>query len=287
MSQWGFPGERRSRGQRWRPDGTLLAWLIIAGALVLTLFPLVWLVLTSLKTREEYLAMPPVWIFVPHFSNYETLFKTLGFGSKLLNSILVSIGGTLIALVIGASAGYGFSRARFRGKTALLFGILAVRMYPPITTLVPIFLGAASLGLLDSRATLATLYGALQLPLVIYLSKSFFDDIPIELEEAGAIDGASQGRIFWLIILPLVRPGLLTAGVFAFIMSWNEFMFALVLTAKQAVTAPIALSGFMSDHEIQWGLLSAIGVVTTAPVVILGLIIRRHLAKGLTLGAVK
>lgn len=259
----------------------------MAVVLLLTGFPLLWLFLTSIRTQELTFMMPPVLVFEPYLGHYERLLQATQFPRYFGNSLIAATGSSLLAAVFGSLAAYALVRYRFRWSGGLLLFVLALRMFPPVTTALPVFLLVRGVGLFDSPIALVLVYAALNLPLVIWLMKDFFAEVPRELDESARIDGCSDLQAFTLINLPLASPGLVAATILSFIFAWNEFMFAMILTATNATTVPVLLSGFVTDHQIRWGEMAAVGTLTTAPVVVFALIVKRHLVRGLTMGAVK
>jgi len=254
-----------------------IAWVIV---------PLLWLVLTSLKPFHLYFA-PPRWWFRPSFEHYRWLFLNNEYLSYFVNSCIVASCATVGALGLGSLMGYVLARLQFWGQNALLFLILLTRMYPPVTTVIPIYFIANWLGLRDTKTVLVILNMAFQLPLVIWMMRAFFQEIPVEIEEAALIDGCSPFQSFLRVSLPLALPGALASGLLAFIFSWNEYLFALVLSVSDAKTLPVAISEFREETNIQWGQMSALGVATILPMVLFMILTKRYLVRGLSYGAVK
>ncbi len=260
----------------------------ILGIFVLMfIFPLIWLILTSLKTDAAAFATPPKFIFTPYWGNYARLFARDSFSTYFINSILCAGGATFLSLALGSLAAFGFTRFKFRGSFVVLMSILLLRMFPPITTIMPIFLIFRKFGLCDTRLALILVYTSLNLSLVIWLLYDFFNDIPRELDEAAYLDGCSLWKVFRMVILPLAAPGLIAAGILTFVFSWSEFLFALVLTSLKAVTTPVLVSTFVSDQVIRWGDMSSVGFLTTLPILILGIVVKKYLVQGLTMGSIK
>jgi multiple sugar transport system permease protein len=210
----------------------------------------------------------------------------------LRNSVIISTSATLISLLVGTLAAYSLARFNTGGKH-LAFWLLSQRMMPPVIFVVPIFLMLRDVGKLnpnlglDSRFSLIALYTVFNLPFIIWLMRSYFDGVPPELEESAMVDGCTRMGVFWRITLPLSIPGLIATATFAFIFSWTEFLFAVVLTRTDAVTLPVAVAGFTGAQGSNWGQASALAVVATAPVFALSLLVQKHFVRGLTLGAVK
>jgi multiple sugar transport system permease protein len=265
--------------------------LITYIALFVALFPIMWMVLTSFKTSWEAQSIPPVWVFQPILDNYISLFTGSGssgdFKVLLLNSTIVSLTSTFLSVFCGALAAYSLSRFKIKGGKDIAMFILSTRMFPPAATLIPVFMMMNWLDLIDTYAVLIIPYTAFNLSFVVWMLKGFFDEIPKELEESAMVDGCSRFEAFWRVIFPLVAPGLAATSIICLMFSWNEFMYALVLTRNEAVTAPIIANQFVTMYGIKWGELTAAATLMTAPVLIFAILVRKHMVKGLTFGSVK
>lgn len=251
------------------------------------LFPPIVLFLTSIKTELDALSFPPKWIFQPTLQNYVDIFKTSPLIRFLLNSIIVASTNTVLSLGLGSLTAYGLARFKFRGSENLSFWILSIRMMPPVATIIPIYIIMKKVRLLDTPWALIIIYLSFNLPFVVWMMKGFFEDIPRAIEESALIDGCSEFAVFRKIALPLVAPGLAATAVLIFIFSWNEFLFALILTGTRAVTLPVGIIGFMKETGINWGYMAAGGMLALVPVVIFTILVQKHLIKGLTMGALK
>lgn len=273
---------RRRRFSRSQIKVALTAlWCVIA---FVYLFPYLWMVLTAIRRPVDTLAMRL--IFTPTLDGFRTIFREVGFGAYLLNSVLVSVPSTLLVIAIASPAAYALSQLRMRGRL-FLGSILVARMVPGIAILIPIYLGASSLGLLDTRFVLIVVYTAFNLPFAIWLLRGFFRDVPSDVREAAIIDGCTEFQVFRRMMLPLLSGGLVATGVFVFIAAWNEFLFALALTQSHAATAPLSVVGFRNEYGVQWGEIGAAAVLISSPVVIFAVVMQRYLVRGLTMGAVK
>lgn len=268
----------------------ILKWtvfLIIALAITAAfMFPLGWVVLSSLKTRLEIFVLPPKWIFYPTFQNYQDILHS-DFMYQLKNSLLVAAISTGVSLVFGSLTAYGFSRYPIRGSDNILFWILSLRMLPPIAVVIPFYLLFRSLGLLDTTLALVLVYCIFNISFAIWVLKGFFDEIPIELEEAAKLDGYSPMQVFWRVSLPLVRPGLATTAIFCLIQSLNEFLVALTLTTRKAVTAPVGLAKLQTFLGTDWGRISAAAVIFMIPVVVFTIFVRNELIRGMSFGRMR
>lgn len=260
--------------------------------MVFEVFPIFWMISTSFKSRWDAFRLPPVWLFKPTLEHYFTILSGKGWATTpvlplLINSVIVSSGSSLLALLCGSLSAYGLSRFTTRYSKHLAMWILSTRMFPPVAVAIPVFLMMSNLGLIDTYWALIIPYSAFNISFVVWMMRSFFDQIPIELEQAALIDGCSRLGAFFRIVLPLTLPGLVATGVFVLIFSWNEFLFALILTRTAAKTAPVAVADFVTLYGIQWGQLTAHATLISAPIIILGLLFQRYIVKGLTLGAVQ
>jgi multiple sugar transport system permease protein len=265
-------------------------YLAAAAFVGFAMFPLYMMITTSLKTDQQTFAWPPVWAFRPTLeSYYDILFVFGGAGALkyLLNSLIVTLVSSGLAVFLGAMAAYGLARFRFRGNKDIAFFILSTRYAPPIGFIVPIYLMTQRSGLLDTQIALIIVYTSMNLSLVIWVLRGFFLDIPIEIEEAALVDGYTRWQIFLRVALPLVRPGLAATGILAAIFSWNEFLFASILAPGKAATIPVYLAGFSASMNINWAAYMAVGTLAVLPIMIFTLVLQRHLVRGLTFGAVR
>lgn len=261
----------------------LLLLLVIA----FCVFPFYWMVVTSLKTQLVALASPPAWIFEPTLDNYREVLFGDGVNRALMNSLVVAVATTAIAIALGCPAAYALARFEFRGKKDLWFWFITNRMVSPIVLALPFFLIVRQFGMLDTQIVLILIYLTFNLPIVIWICTDQFRSIPFDLDEAARLEGCSQWRIFWSICLPLAKPGVAVSGIFSFIFSWNELMFALVLTRSQARTAPAIAVSFMEGYNLPYGKIMATATLIVIPVLVFALIASKQLVRGLTMGAVK
>lgn len=274
------PARARIRVSLWH------AIALIAIALV-CVFPFYWMVTTSLKDQAVALASPPVWLFEPTLDHYRMVLGPKDVGPSLLNSIIVAVSTTALAILLGTPAAYALARFEFRGKSDLWFWFITNRMVSPIVLALPIFLLARNLNLIDTHLVLILLYLTFNLPIVVWICADQFRGIPRDLDDAARIDGASRFIVFWRIALPLAAPGVAVSAIFSFIFSWNELLYALVLTRSASRTAPVAATSFMSGYDLPWGQIMATGTLIVLPVIVFALIVSRQLVRGLTMGAVK
>ncbi|MCS7087909.1 MAG: carbohydrate ABC transporter permease [Thermoflexales bacterium] len=254
---------------------------------ILILLPVLWMVTTSLKTTVDTFAIPPVLVFKPTLEHYEALRAEGAVFRGLLNSLIVASASTLLSIALGAPAAYVLARFNFKGKADLWFWIISNRFISPIVVALPFFLVARNLQLLDSHLALVLVYLTFGVPLVVWLCVDQFRAVPTEVDEAARVDGANLWQTFFRINLPLAAPGIAVAGILTFIASWNELLFALVLTRAAARTVPVEAANFMTGFGIRWGPMMATGTLIVLPVLIFALIASRSLVRGLTIGAVK
>ena len=259
---------------------------IVLLILIFILFPLVWLFLTSIKPDIIAFKMPPVWIFKPTIKNYISVIDNAFFDSYI-NSLIIATGTTIVTLVLGIPGAYLLSRYKFKGKEAMGTWILLVRMAPPVAFILPLYLLLRALGLINNFLGMIITYLIITLPFCIWILRGFFQNVPIELEESAAIDGCSRRRTLFRIVMPLVLPGITTCAILSFIMSWNEFLYALILSGNSTRTAPIMIQGFITFEGINWGELSAAGILVTLPVIIFTILVRKGFIKGLMMGSIK
>ncbi|MCA9858348.1 MAG: carbohydrate ABC transporter permease [Thermomicrobiales bacterium] len=271
--------------------GSLLERIVrrILIVLIMAIFlgPIVLLVLTSFKTRADALASPPVWFFSPTTENYRHVFSEYDLGHFFQNSVIIASCSTVLALMLGSLAAYGLSRFDFRGSNALGYWILSLRMMPAVAVVIPIFIILRNIDLIDTRLGMIIVYVSANVPLVIWLMKSFFDDLPRDIEDSSLIDGSTRIGAFARIALPLIGPGLSATAILTFVFIWNEFLFALILTGNRAQTVPVAVTLFMRQTGIEWGYMTAAATVMMLPMIVCTFFVRRGLTRGLTLGAVK
>lgn len=287
---------------RTRKHAQRLADVFVWAVLIVMILPALWLVFTSVRNPVEVNAKPPVWIpreltldgFKPLFGQATEMTGAIPFDRYFINSVVVSVVSTILAVALGTMAGYVFSRFRFRGKQVLFLGVMLSRAIPGIALGLPLFILFARLSqgnpikLIDSPLGLIIVYVAVNVPFTIWLMDGFFREIPAELSEAAQIDGCSEWQTFTRINLPLALPGLAASAIFAFLAAWNEFQLASVLTRTvNSKTAPVGLFDFTGQFTIDWRGMAAMSTVMMIPAVVFVLIVQRNLVRGLTFGAVK
>lgn len=270
-----------------RSAGRLLHGLGLVLTFAAVIFPFYWMVSSSFKTQNDLLASPPVWLFTPTLANYAQVFADEKVVYAVVNSLIVALCSTGLSVLLGTPAAFALARYDFRGKSDIWFWFISNRFISPIVLALPVYVLAQGMGLLDTHLVLILMYITFILPIVVWICTDQFRSIPKELEEAARLEGASQFDIFWRIYLPLGLPGIAVSAIFGFIFSWNELLYALVLTRRTVQTAPVVATSFMSGYELPWGKIMATGTVIVLPVTIFALLVSRHMVRGLTMGATK
>ena len=278
------PRRSRAAKRKLTSVGLLLAVICVWA---FYLFPMVWLLMMSVKNPVDIFSKIPLFVFTPTLEHYRQQITDERFLHALRNSLVVTLLAAAISMVLGSLAAYSLARFRLPVTTWLGIALLLARMIPPIVFVVPLFLLYNALNMRNSLPGLALVYTAFNVPFVVWLMRSFFEEVPVELEEAVLIDGGSRARAFWHVTMPLAAPGLAATAVFCVIAAWGEFLFALILTGPDTTTLPIYLASFLTDRTVEWGGVMSTGVLVILPLVLFGMLVQRHLIKGLTLGAMK
>ena len=255
--------------------------------ILITTFPLIWVVLTSFKSHVDTFSMPPKWIFTPTLIHYHDIFTAHPFLRYILNSIIVSFVSTSLSLVVGLPAAYGLTRFQMKRNKDIAFFILSTRMAPATLVILPFFIFFQSINLIDNLLSLIVLYMIFNLSFVVWMMRGFLKDIPTEIDEAAMIDGCSRFLAFIKVIIPLCRSGIVATSIFCLVMSWNEFIFALVLTGQKTRTLPVAITTFIEFSGTHWGQLTAAGTIAMMPLVVFSMLTQRQIIRGMTMGAVE
>lgn len=265
-----------------------LLFLLMVFVVVIYALPTFWVITTAFKSEIDAFAMPPKWIFFkPTLENFRTAFIDYNMLPNFKNSVIITFGSTLLALTLGTPAAYALSRFNFKLRENIMFWFLSTRMAPPILVALPFFLISRQIGLYDKLGLLIIINVLTNIAWVVFMMRSFLDDIPIDIDEMAQIDGTSWYGALWRVILPLIRPGLVATTVFSLIMAWNEYFFALVLTSINAKTLPAAITSFMTVHGLLWGPMTAAGTVVMLPILVFTIWMQKHLIRGMTMGAIK
>ena len=309
----GYSITEPSRRQKW------LAAVLVIGYALITLMPLIWITATGFKSSSDAIAYPPKVLFEPTLEGYVNLFTSQTrqtqefmdanppttwyeeivrekgmviagpsrFGERFLNSVIIGFGSTFFSVFLGTLAAYAFSRYRIPLKDDLLFFILSTRMMPPIAVAIPIFLMFRTIGLSDTHAGMILLYTAVNLSLSVWLLKGFMDEIPLEYEEAALIDGYTRFQAFYKVVLPQAATGIAATAIFCLIFAWNEYAFAVLLTSGTAQTAPPFIPTIIGNAGQDWPAVAAGATIFLVPVMVFTILLRKHLLRGITFGAVR
>ncbi len=257
------------------------------GVALLLFFPIFWMVLTSFKGEVAAIATPPQLFFTPTVESYVEVQSRANYLLFALNSLVVSVGGTLLALAFGVPAAYAMAFHPTKRTRGTLLWMLSTKMLPPVGVLVPIYLLFRTLGLLDTRIGLVAIYALMNLPIVVWMLFTFFKEVPKEILEAGRMDGARTAGEFWFLLLPLSLPGIASTGLLSLILCWNEAFWSLNLTSSDAAPLTAFIASFSSPQGLFFAKLSAASTVAVAPILVFGWLSQRQLVRGLTFGAVK
>lgn len=268
--------------------GASVKYVLFALMILIWAFPVIWVIITSFKARTDIFTLPPKIFFNPTVEHYiEAFLRTSDITHGTFNSILIATATTILTLLVAIPAGYAFSRVTFRFRNQLSFFALISQMAPPIGLIIPYFFILSRTRMLDSYIGLIAIHMTLTVPFSIWLMITYFQDLPVSLEESAAIDGASPFTAFFRVVLPTAWGGVGVTAIFAFIESWNEFLYAVVLTGSRTKTVPVAIFSFLTTEESLWGPFTATGVTIMAPVILVALFAQRQMIKGMTLGATK
>ncbi|MDQ0510108.1 carbohydrate ABC transporter permease [Ancylobacter amanitiformis] len=271
-----------------RPEGSRgILWtsVTVVYALIM-LFPIYWMATMMVKPNDAMFARPTQFLFAPTLAHFEYVLAQ-GFHWYLLTSFLLCTVSTALVVIIGTPAAYAFARFEMRAKDDLFLFILGSRMAPPVCLVIPFYLIFAKVGLLDTFLGLTLAYMTFNLSFYIWVLRSFCRDLPVELEEAAALEGWSRPQIFRRVVFPLLRNGIVATAVLCFIFAWNEFLFAFMLGGRAVQTLPVSIPKLITSQGVRWGEMAVVGMTALIPVLIVVFILQRHIVRGLTLGAVK
>ena len=275
------------RARYWTSQGLLLG--LTGLGVIVVIFPVLWMIFASVRPVIETLSLPPKWW--PHeftLQFYTDLITGGQYGVYLRNGYIISIATTILCLVLGAMAAYGFSRFKIAGGSGVLIGLLALRMLPGVVLIIPYFRMAQALGIFNTYLSLVLAHSSIALPTTIWMLKSYFDSIPRDLEEAAMVDGATRMGALWRVIMPLVAPGLVATGVMSFLVSWNELLLSVVLSSGPSV-APltVGIASFFGQFGRDWGHVMALNTMGVLPLLLVFIFLQRYVVQGMTAGAVK
>ena len=272
-------------GQRRRAAAAAQAALILAAVAVM-MVPIAWIFMAAFKRHVDVYQLKL--LFPPTLENFARVFDSpYNLGEKIRNSAAVAAATTAAAIPLATAAAYAFSRFRMRGERAVFVVILATQFVPAAAVVLPFFVMFRDLGILDTRTGLIVVHLSIVLPFAVWMIKGFLDGLPADAEESALVDGAGRLRVIRDIVIPAAAPGIVAAAIFCFIISWNDFLFALILTTNDAVTLPVGLALFKAEEGDLWNLLAAAGIVIMAPMFVLALLVQRHFVRGITMGAVR
>ncbi len=276
--------------------GDLLRQAVAFAVLIVVVFPIYWMITTSFKPSSEILVSPPHFVFAPTLEHYQYAFQQANFGLYIRNTLVVALLSTIIVVATGSLASYGFARYNVGGGN-LMFFILTTRMMPAIAVVLPFFMifktiGTTGIGRflqlgLDQVGTLVVCYTIFNLPFAIWLMHSFFQDIPTEVEDSARLDGYTRWQVLWKVVFPMAAPGIAVTAIFCLLFSWNEYLFASILTRSLAKTITVGVGDFWTQRGILWGPLSAAATVCVVPMIAFALFLQRYIVRGLTFGAVR
>lgn len=265
------------------------AYLVLAIATFIALFPVFWTVSTAIKQRADTFVLPPKFFsFEPTAKNFTAIFETRGFWQTCLNTIGITLASTILCVTISTLAAYALARSpRFRSRGSLEVGLILIRAVPAIVVMVPLFQIISRLGLYDNHFMLIVMYAAINIPFAVWLMISFIEQIPIALEQSAAVDGARRMQILFHVVLPLVLPGMAATTIFVALLAWNEFLIPVMLAGNESRTLPVFIAGFISARSLDWGPMAAASAIAIVPIALLTVAAQRALVSGLASGAIK
>lgn len=269
------------------PDRGAIAWtMVVALYALVVLFPIFWMASMVIKPNDAMFARPTAWLFAPTLDHFHYVIAQ-GFHWNLFTSLVLCTASTALVIILGTPAAYAFARYEMKFKDDMFLFILATRMAPPVCLVIPFYLIYARIGLLDTFPGLAIAYMTFNLSFYIWMLRSFCRDLPVELEEAAALEGWSRIQIFRLVVLPLLRNGIIATSVLCFIFAWNEFLFAFMLGGKAVQTLPVSIPKLITAQGVRWGEMAVVGMAALVPVLAAVFVLQKHIVRGLTMGAVK
>ncbi|MGO7589135.1 carbohydrate ABC transporter permease [Rhizobium ruizarguesonis] len=262
-------------------------YIAILVLIVVVLFPLYWVVVTSVKTTKDAFAIPPIWFFEPTWENYQRVLNNGVFIRAFMNSVLISITASAISVAIGALVAYGLVAQEEPVRRSNEKFVLSLRIAPPLIFIIPTYFLAAQLKLLNNHWVIIAVYAFINVPFAISLLITFFEDIPKELRDAAKVDGARELTIFWNVFLPVAKGGIVATMILCVLFTWNEFFIALVLTGRDTQTLPVSITSFLTFQGVQWGPLTAAATLVMLPMLVLGMLVQGQVVRGMSLGSIK
>ena len=274
--------------RRHRPPSVprIAAHVVLIAATLSILLPLLWILRTSFVSRRVAYLIPPDWTATPNLDSWVYIFGDQDFLRFFGNSLMIALGSAALSLLIGVPAAYAIARWKTGGQPVRI-GVLATQILPAIALVIPTFILARNLGLLNNLGLLGVMYLSFNLPFVVWILAGFFQGLPVEVEEAALVDGATRMQILVKVVTPMAAPGIIAAGVFSFVLAWNEFLWAFILTGLETRTLPVAVAGLVTQQGTLIGPMAAATVLMSTPVIVLTFLVRRYLVTGLTFGSVK
>jgi multiple sugar transport system permease protein len=265
----------------------VLKKLILLLIVLIFVFPIIWTFLTSIKGNIDAWSMPPKFVFKGTLKNYSIVLFEKNFGRFIVNSIFTCIISTALAMVLGVPLSYSLARSKFKFNSVIFVFVFIAYILPPIVLSIPLYVICARIGMLDSFTTIIITHITFTMAFTVWMMKGFFEEVPLEIEESAMVDGCSYMQSFIMITIPTVRSGLVSTVIFSFILSWNDFMYALVLTGSKTRLVPVAVAQFLTPHGMFWGQMCAAGIIAILPILLFSLFTRKYLIRGMSLGAIK
>lgn len=266
---------------------SILIYTLLGLYLVFILLPLVWVIQGSFKTTSQALQVPPDFIFTPTFQAYRKVFLGGGLGKAFLNSLRIALGNVVLALLLGVPAAYALARWHSEASEQIAFWILSVRMAPAFGVIVPLFILMRQARLLDTLVAVTLVHLTINLPMAVWLLRGYFAELPEEVEESALLDGANQWQVLRYVVIPMGLPMIMAVSALVFMLSWNEFLFAFVLTSSEAVTVPVLITAIAGTMRFDWPLMSALASLSLIPAFLFVAYLQRHIVRGLTMGAIR
>jgi multiple sugar transport system permease protein len=278
----------RSRSlRRKNPLAKIILGCLLGAYLIWTWFPIVWMLMSALKTEQNMFSFPPKFIFAPTWNNYRVMFGQLGIGKYLCNSLIVACTSTTIALILGALGGFALARGKIAAKKQIAFWIISTRMVPIAAVILPLYMIFRVFRVLNTLPALVFAHVSFNLPFAIWLMNGFFKEIPISIEEAAMADGCNKLQVFYYVALPIVLPGLLVTAILSMMFSWNDYAFASLFTGAESQTLPVIAARLITQYGIAWGQVMSMESFIFLPILAAGILIHKYLVRGLTMGAIK
>ncbi len=265
----------------------LIFYVAVMILLIVVLFPLYWVFVTSIKSTKDAFAIPPVWFFEPTWENYQRVLNNGSFIRAFFNSVVISFSASLISVAVGALAAYGLVAQEEPVRRKNEKFVLSLRIAPPLIFIIPTYFLAAQLKLLNNHWVIIAVYAFVNVPFAISLLMTFFEDIPRELRDAARVDGARELTIFWNVFLPVAKGGIVATLILCVLFTWNEFFVALVLTGRDTQTLPVSITSFLTFQGVQWGPLTAAATLVMLPMLVLGMLVQGQVVRGMSLGSIK